>query len=129
MLKSLPRRSSTAARAGRQSAAAGTVACALIFAALGDETRLKLLARLSEAGPQSIAALAGGFDISRQAITKHLRVMEDAGLVRRTQQGRESLWQVEQTRLAEARRHLDSISAHWDEALGRLKRFVERVEQ
>jgi len=56
----------------------------------------------------------------------HLRVMEDAGLVRATRRGRESVWQLEQKRLAEARRYLDQISAQWDDALGRLKKFVER---
>ena len=74
----------------------------------------------------SIARLSAGFDITRQAITKHLRVMEEAGLVRSTHQGRESIWQLEQQRLAELRRYLQTISAQWDEALGRLKQFVER---
>ena len=97
-----------------------------VFAALGDETRLRLVSRLCDGGPMSITRLAVGFPITRQAITKHLRVMEDAGLVRSTQQGRESIWQLEQKRLAEARRHLRTISAKWDETLGRLKNFVER---
>lgn len=99
---------------------------AAVFAALGDETRLGLVSRLCDEGPMSIAKLAAGFDITRQAITKHLRVMEDAGLVRSRQQGRESIWQLEQKRLAEARRYLQLISAQWDDALGRLKSFVER---
>ena len=97
-----------------------------IFAALGDQTRLGLVARLSADGPQSIARLTDGFDMSRQAISKHLRVLEDAGLVRSTPQGRESLWALDQQRLAEARRHLQQISAEWDATLGRLKAFVER---
>jgi DNA-binding transcriptional ArsR family regulator len=99
---------------------------ASIFAALGDGTRLELISRLSGRGPMSIAKLTAGFGISRQAITKHLRVMERAGLVRSTSSGRESVWQLEQKRLAEARRHLQTISAQWDETLGRLKAFVER---
>jgi DNA-binding transcriptional ArsR family regulator len=98
-----------------------------IFAALGDEIRLRLVARLSKDGPTSITRLADGFDISRQAITKHLRVMEDAGLVRSVWQGRESVWQLEQKRLAAARRHLQTISSQWDQTLARLKAFVERV--
>jgi DNA-binding transcriptional ArsR family regulator len=98
---------------------------AAIFAALGDQTRLGLVSRLSGEGPLSIAKLAAGFDITRQGITKHLRVMEQAGLVRGTQHGRESIWQLEQKRLADARRYLQTISAQWDEALGRLKSFVE----
>ena len=97
-----------------------------MFAALGDETRLGLVSRLCDEGPMSIAKLSDGFDITRQAITKHLRVMEEAGVVCSTQQGRESIWQLEQTRLAEARRHLQKISADWNDALGRLKSFVER---
>jgi len=97
-----------------------------IFAALGDETRLRLVSRLCGEGPMSIARLSEGFDITRQAITKHLRVMEDAGLVRSTPQGRESIWELEEKRLAEARRQLQVISAKWDETLGRLKSFVER---
>ena len=100
---------------------------ASIFAALGDETRLRLVSRLCADGPQSIAKLAADFDITRQAITKHLRVMESAGLVRGTQQGRESVWQLEQRRLAEAERYLRQISARWDVVLGRLKRYVERT--
>ena len=98
-----------------------------ILAALGDEIRLRLVARLSKDGPASITRLADGFDISRQAITKHLRVMEDAGLVRSVWQGRESVWQLEQKRLAAARRHLQTISSQWDQTLARLKAFVERV--
>jgi DNA-binding transcriptional ArsR family regulator len=106
-------------------AKAALAGSAAIFAALGDETRLGLVSRLCERGPTSISRLAEGFDISRQAITKHLRVMEDAGLVRSTQQGRESIWQLEHVPLEEARRYLQQISSQWDDALVRLKRFVE----
>lgn len=98
---------------------------ASIFAALGDATRLRLASRLSNSGPMSITELAAGFALTRQAITKHLRVMEHAGLVRSARHGRESVWQLEQQRLADARRHLHAISAQWDEKLSRLKRFVE----
>lgn len=105
---------------------AAVAGSAALFGALGDETRLRLVSRLCDDGPMSIARLTAGFAITRQAITKHLRVMEEAGLVRATRRGRESVWQLEQKRLADARRYLDQISAHWDEALGRLKRFVER---
>jgi DNA-binding transcriptional ArsR family regulator len=116
----LPARSST------KKAAAKFVAAASVFAALGDETRLRLVSRLSSDGPMSIARLAEGFAITRQAITKHLRVMEDAGLVRSEQLGRETVWELEEKRLADARRHLQGISAQWDQTLGRLKSFVER---
>jgi len=97
-----------------------------VFAALGDETRLRILSRLSHGGPMSITSLSAGFPMTRQAITKHLRVMESAGLVSSAHLGRESRWQLQEKRLAEARRHLQTISAQWDETLGRLKRFVER---
>src|SRR5919198_5502426 len=96
-----------------------------VFAALGDETRLRLVSRLSHDGPMSIAKMTAGFAITRQAITKHLRVMERAGLVRSAHRGRESVWRLEQRRLADAHRDLQTISAQWDETLGRLKAFVE----
>jgi DNA-binding transcriptional ArsR family regulator len=109
-----------------RSARAALTESAAMFAALGDETRLGLVSRLSSGGPASIAQLSAGFAITRQGITKHLRVLEDAGLVRFTARGRESVYQLEHKRLAEARRHLQTISAQWDDTLDRLKRFVER---
>lgn len=109
----------------RSGAESWPVEAAPIFAALGDETRLRLAARLSHGGPLSIAKLADGFPMSRQAITKHLRVMETAGVVRSAHRGRERLWQLERRRLADARRHLQTISVEWDQRLERLKRFVE----
>jgi|SRR5262249_49199609 len=98
---------------------------AAIFAALGDETRMRIVLRLSNGQPASITALTTGSHVTRQAITKHLCVMQKAGLARRTQQGRESRWQLERKRLDEARRYLEMISRQWDDALGRLRRFVE----
>ena len=98
---------------------------ATIFAALGDETRLRLVSRLCDQGPMSIANLTRGTPITRQAVTKHLRVMEEAGLVRSTRQGRESYWELDQRRLEEVRRNLNLISKQWDSALGRLRSFVE----
>jgi DNA-binding transcriptional ArsR family regulator len=98
---------------------------ALLFASLGDETRLRLIARLSTSGPMSISRLTEDSTVTRQAITKHLRVLEQAGIVRGARQGRESVWQLEQRRLKEARRYLDSISRQWDNVLLRLKKFVE----
>jgi DNA-binding transcriptional ArsR family regulator len=74
----------------------------------------------------SIANLSTGFPITRQAVTKHLRVMEDAGLVRNSRRGRESVWQLQQARLADVRRYLQLVSEEWDETIGRLKRYVER---
>ena len=99
--------------------------CAHLFAALGDETRLRLVSRLCDDGPMSISMLAAGASITRQAITKHLRVMEEAGLLRSKRQGRENVWQLEQKRLKEARHYLGLISSHWDDALCRLRAFVE----
>jgi DNA-binding transcriptional ArsR family regulator len=98
---------------------------AAVFAALGDETRLKLVARLCHDGPASIGSLSRDAPITRQAITKHLRVMENAGLLRCSRQGRESYWELDQRRLKEVQRNLALISAQWDNALGRLRRFVE----
>jgi len=100
-----------------------------IFAALGDETRLGLVSRLCSAGPLSISKLASGSRISRQAITKHLRMMETAGLVRSSRRGRELIWQMDRERLQEARRYLDQISSQWDEALGRLRMLVEQESE
>jgi DNA-binding transcriptional ArsR family regulator len=98
---------------------------AAMFAALGDETRLRLVSRLCDGGPASIADLTKGAPITRQAITKHLHVMRDAGLVHNTRQGRESYWELDRRRLEEARRNLDLISKQWDAALERLQKFVE----
>ncbi|HEY8090655.1 MAG TPA: metalloregulator ArsR/SmtB family transcription factor [Polyangiaceae bacterium] len=96
-----------------------------IFAALGDETRLALVGRLSSEGAQSIARLTDGAEVSRQAVSKHLRVLEDVGLVRCLRQGRESSWELQPRKLDEAKRYLDRIGHEWDQALARLKVFVE----
>jgi DNA-binding transcriptional ArsR family regulator len=98
---------------------------ACVFAALGDPTRLRIVARLCDSGPQSIVRLTEGSNVSRQAIAKHLRALASAGLVRGERLGRETLWELETKRLAEARQYLDRISEQWDRALLRLKAFVE----
>jgi DNA-binding transcriptional ArsR family regulator len=97
-----------------------------IFAALGDETRLRIVARLSTGGPASIAHLTRDASVTRQAITKHLHVLAHAGLARSSRLGRESLWELQPEPLDAARHCLDGISAQWDAALERLKIFVER---
>lgn len=97
-----------------------------VFAALGDPTRLRLVVKLCEAGPQSIVRLTRGANVSRQAITKHLHALSEAGLVRNERSGRENLWRIQTLRLADAQLYLGQISARWDEALGRLKAFAER---
>jgi DNA-binding transcriptional ArsR family regulator len=101
------------------------VQSAPVFAALGDETRLRLVARLGREGPLSIARLTDGTDVTRQAITKHLRVLADAGLAHGVRQGREQVWQLEAARLEEARRSLEVLARRWDEALLRLKAVLE----
>jgi DNA-binding transcriptional ArsR family regulator len=109
----------------RRNAAPNLVQAAPVFAALGDETRLALVARLGASGPLSIARLTDETNVTRQAITKHLEVLERAGLVRGERQGRERLWVFEAQKLDEARRYLDQISEQWDAALDRLAHFVE----
>jgi DNA-binding transcriptional ArsR family regulator len=96
-----------------------------VFAALGDESRLTIVARLGAGARLSTARLTDGTELTRQAITKHLEVLASAGLVRDVRAGRERLWQLEARRINEARRALDGISAEWDQALTRLARLVE----
>ncbi len=96
-----------------------------IFAALGDATRLQIVGRLATGEPLSIAALTIGTGVTRQAVTKHLGVLDHVGLVRSSRRGRERMWELEPTQLLAARRSLEMISAQWSEALGRLKAFVE----
>ncbi|HEX4593231.1 MAG TPA: metalloregulator ArsR/SmtB family transcription factor [Bryobacteraceae bacterium] len=99
---------------------------ALIFGALGDENRLRLVSRLSADGPMSIARLTEGGSVTRQAVTKHLQVLAQVGLARNSRLGRESVWELEPKPLDNARHCLDAISAQWDVALDRLKTFVEQ---
>jgi DNA-binding transcriptional ArsR family regulator len=97
----------------------------VLFAALGDTTRLSLLRRLSVDGPLSITRLSEGTGVTRQAITKHLNTLGNVGLVRHARRGREQVWELERKRLEKAKRYLDQISAQWDAAAARLKAFVE----
>lgn len=98
---------------------------ASIFAALGDETRLRLVAVLCAGGTLSIAQLTAGTDITRQAVTKHLQVLAGAGLVRDVKVGRERLWEFDPATLEAGRRSLDAIAQQWDHALAKLKLAVE----
>jgi DNA-binding transcriptional ArsR family regulator len=98
---------------------------AVLFAALGDATRLSLLGRLSVDGPLSITRLSEGTGVTRQAITKHLYALGRVGLVHHARRGRERVWELDAKRLERAKRYLDQISAQWDAAAGRLKAFVE----
>jgi DNA-binding transcriptional ArsR family regulator len=99
-----------------------------LFAALGDETRLRLVTRLGAEGPLSISRLTDGTDLTRQAVTKHLRVLARAGVARSIRRGREQLWRIEPTPLEQARRSLEHIARRWDEALLRMKKTVEEDE-
>jgi DNA-binding transcriptional ArsR family regulator len=105
--------------------AASTKRAAPVFAALGDRTRLKLVARLCAAGPLPTPRLTAGSRISRQALAKHLRVLSQAGLVRAQRRGREAVWELQPEHLRDAQGYLDEIGRQWDRALGSLKAFVE----
>jgi DNA-binding transcriptional ArsR family regulator len=97
----------------------------LVFAALGDETRLSVLTKLSTGRPQSISRLTAGTNLSRQAVTKHLRVLANAGVVHSARVGRESLFQLKPQPIEAVRDYLDQVSKQWDDALARLKSHVE----
>lgn len=96
-----------------------------VFAALGDVTRLELVARLGDGQPRSIAQLTDGLGLTRQGVTKHLRVLEHAGLVRSKRTGRENRFVYVPEPVDHARSYLDSVSEQWDAALSRLKAYVE----
>ncbi len=97
-----------------------------LFAALGDETRLRLVTKLGRAEPMSIAHLTHGTDLTRQAVTKHLRVLEGAGIVKSVKKGRESHFELAPQKIDDAKKWLDVLSAQWDDALERLRDLVER---
>jgi DNA-binding transcriptional ArsR family regulator len=96
-----------------------------VFAALGDEMRLALVAKLCAGQPHSIAQLTEGSRLTRQAVTKHLRVLEKVGIVRSVRHGRETRFEFDPEPIAGMKEYLDSVSAQWDRALERLKAFVE----
>ena len=104
----------------------GLAETAAIFAALGDPTRLRLVNRLCERGPLSIAQLAVDEPVTRQAVSKHLQALEEAGITRSSRHGRQRIWELRPDRLVEVRRHLETISSQWDDAIGRLRKLVER---
>jgi DNA-binding transcriptional ArsR family regulator len=103
----------------------GARAKAAVFAALGDETRLSLLAKLCDGQRYSIAELTEGTKLTRQAVTKHLRVLERVRIVHGTREGRESLFAFDPQPVIEMKEYLELVSKQWDRALGRLKKFVE----
>ncbi len=103
----------------------GLAAKATVFAALGDETRLSLLAKLGRGKRYSIAELTEGTKLTRQAVTKHLRVLEQVRVVHARRTGRENLFELDLQPIHELAEFLDSVSKQWDVALARLKVFVE----
>jgi DNA-binding transcriptional ArsR family regulator len=109
----------------RHSGGAALKARASVFAALGDETRLSVLAKLANGETQSISRLTAGTRLTRQAVTKHLRVLEGAGIVRSARVGRESQFELNPQPIEEVREYLDYVSRQWDDALARLKALVE----
>jgi DNA-binding transcriptional ArsR family regulator len=108
-----------------RSAGAALRAKASVFAALGDETRLGLLAKLTNGEPQSISHLTSGTRLTRQAVTKHLRVLQGAGVVRANRVGRESRFALDPKPIVDAQTYLEHVSRQWDNALVRLKALVE----
>jgi DNA-binding transcriptional ArsR family regulator len=98
---------------------------ASVFAALGDKTRLSLVAKLCRGQPRSISQLTEGSKLTRQAITKHLRVLERAEIVHSVRAGRESRFELDPEPIEEIKKYLDLVSEQWDRALSRLKSFVE----
>jgi DNA-binding transcriptional ArsR family regulator len=101
---------------------------AAIFSALGDEIRLALVSKLSDGRPRSIMHLTKGLGLSRQGVTKHLRVLENAGLVKSRKLGRESRFVLAPDPVRTARNYLERVAADWDEALRNLKAFVEEEQ-
>jgi len=98
---------------------------ATVFAALGDETRLAVVVKLLSGEAQSISRLTEGTALTRQAVTKHLRILQDAGVVRSTRIGRETLFALQTRPIEDVRAYLDQISQLWNDALARLKAFAE----
>src|ERR1022692_2877741 len=109
----------------RSGLAAKRQARAPVFAALGDETRLLLVAKLCGGRPYSISQLTRGSKLTRQAITKHLRVLESVGIVHSVRSGRESRFEFDPQPIEQIKQYLDFVSEQWDQALSRLKAFVE----
>jgi DNA-binding transcriptional ArsR family regulator len=100
-----------------------------VFAALGDATRLVLVSRLIDGRSRSIAQLTDGLSLTRQGVTKHLRVLEQAGIVNSSRVGRESRYTYVSKPIEQARSYLETVSAQWDDALSRLKDFIESTEE
>lgn len=98
---------------------------AYVFAALGDETRLELVGKLSDGSSRSIAELTSGSGLTRQAVTKHLKILERAGIVQNIRSGRESLYEFAPGKFQDMKEYLEFVTQQWDSQLARLKNFVE----
>lgn len=98
-----------------------------VFAALGDTTRLLLVSRLCDGQHHSISQLAAGMQFSRQGVTKHLKVLEEAGVVVSERKGRETRFAFTRGGFDSLQTYLEHISLQWDQALGRLQDFVEET--
>lgn len=98
---------------------------AIVFAALGDETRLTIVSKLVKGQARSISELTEGTRLTRQAVTKHLRVLEEAGIVQNTKSGRESMFELDMKPFKDMEEYLEFVSTQWDKALSKLKAFVE----
>ena len=96
-----------------------------IFSSLGDPTRLQLVSRLLAGKALSISRLAEGNDISRQAISKHLAVLQKSGVVQSQRNGRENLFALQSESITAAQDYLNQVAAQWDDALMRLQTFLE----
>lgn len=124
-LDGLNKRKISRAMSAKSRSTAKCLEQALVFAALGDKTRLFLVAKLSAGSPLSISELTEGSELTRQAITKHLRVLEGAGFVHRVRSGRECLFRLDTRPFNDIKEYLGFVSDQWDQALSRLKAFVE----
>ncbi len=103
----------------------GSARRAVVFSALGNKTRLALIIKLGDRRPQSIAQLTAGSRLTRQAVTKHLRVLKTAGIVRCSRAGRETRFELDPAPIVDLQHYLEAVSRQWDDALARLKAFVE----
>ncbi|BBX03455.1 transcriptional regulator [Mycolicibacterium moriokaense] len=101
------------------------VARAPLFDALGDPNRLRIITRLCDGGPCSTTKITEVVSVSRQAATKHLLLLESVGLVSSQRHGRERIWRVRPEPLSDASEYLDALSRRWDNAIGRLRTYVE----
>ena len=108
------------------STAIGEAETASLFDALGDPNRLRIVIRLADGGPSSTSQVAQGIPVTRQAVTKHLLALESAGLVESARRGRERVWTMRPQPLTEASEYLIAISRRWDQAIDRLREFVEK---